>query len=139
MFGDFYRKDPFECDDKSCRISQDRGASFSTTVGEIMKETHRLLREYRENRSETAFEELVNRYIDLVYSVALRRVSGDVHRAHDVVQSVFTDLARKAQDLPGDVMLGGWLHRHSCFVASNLSAEASISPLRREPGKGGYG
>jgi RNA polymerase sigma factor (sigma-70 family) len=85
-----------------------------------MNDTHRLLQEYTENSSEAAFEELVARYIDLVYSTALRRMSGDVHRARDVVQTVFTDLARKASVLPDNVMLGGWLHRHSCFVASNI-------------------
>ncbi|MDB6037924.1 MAG: hypothetical protein JWM99_1765, partial [Verrucomicrobiales bacterium] len=72
--------------------------------------------------------ELVSRYIDLVYSVALRRVSGDVHVARDVVQSVFTDLARKAPFLPEDVMLGGWLHRHTKFVASTVCR----SELRRK-------
>jgi RNA polymerase sigma factor (sigma-70 family) len=85
-----------------------------------MHETQRQLREYRKNRCEVAFAELVSRYIDLVYSVALRRVSGDVHLARDVVQTVFTDLARKAPSLPDDVMLGGWLHRHTNFVASTL-------------------
>lgn len=85
-----------------------------------MNETQRLLREYVEGGSESAYRELVRRYIDLVYSVACRQTSGDVHHAQDIVQTVFTDLARKARSLPGDVMLGGWLHRHCCFVASNL-------------------
>ncbi len=37
----------------------------------------------------------------------------------DVAQMVFVDLARKARRLPKEVMLGGWLHRHTCFVATN--------------------
>src|SRR5262249_756522 len=40
--------------------------------------------------------------------------------AEDVSQQVFTDLARKADSLPINVMLGGWLHRHTGFVASNF-------------------
>lgn len=84
------------------------------------RETAALLREFREQGSETAFQELVNRYINLVYSVASRRVGGDTHLAEDVVQMVFADLVRKARSLPADVMLGGWLHRHTCFVASTL-------------------
>lgn len=85
-----------------------------------MNETRELLREFGKTGSDTAFKELVRRYIDLVYSVAVRRVRGDAHRAEDVVQTVFTDLARKAGSLPEEVMLGGWLHRHCCFVASNM-------------------
>jgi RNA polymerase sigma factor (sigma-70 family) len=88
---------------------------------EIMgRDTAALLREFRDQGSETAFQELVNRYINLVYSVACRRVGGDTHLAEDVVQMVFTDLARKARSLAPDVMLGGWLHRHTCFVASTI-------------------
>src|SRR5262245_44614283 len=86
----------------------------------IMNEANRLLREYAEGGSDGAFRELVERYIDLVYSVALRRSEGDRHRAEDIVQTVFTDLARKAADLPPNVQLGGWLHRHCCFVASTV-------------------
>lgn len=88
-----------------------------------MKETRELLREYAEAGSEEAFQELVERYIDLVFSAASRRMGGDPHRAEEVAQRVFSDLARKAGSLPGDVMLGGWLHRHCCFVASNFARQ----------------
>jgi RNA polymerase sigma factor (sigma-70 family) len=79
-----------------------------------------LLRAYVQEDSETAFQELVNRYIDLVFSTAIRRVNGNRAVAEDVSQQVFTDLARKAGSLPNNVMLGGWLHRHTGFVASNF-------------------
>jgi RNA polymerase sigma factor (sigma-70 family) len=85
-----------------------------------MTDTQRLLADYVTNASEPAFRELVTRYLDLVYSTAVRLVSGDTHRAQDVAQTVFIDLARKAPSLPNDVMLGGWLHRHTCFVASKI-------------------
>jgi RNA polymerase sigma factor (sigma-70 family) len=85
-----------------------------------MTDTQRLLADYVTNASEPAFRELVTRYLDLVYSTAVRLVSGDTHRAQDVAQTVFIDLARKAPTLPTDVMLGGWLHRHTCFVASKI-------------------
>src|SRR6185312_15800230 len=67
-----------------------------------------------------AFRELLERYVDLVYSTALRLVQGDTHRAQDVAQTVFTDLAREAHKLSADTMLGGWLHRDTCFIASKL-------------------
>jgi len=83
-----------------------------------MTESQNLLAEYVQTGSDAAVRELVTRYVDLVYSTALRLVEGDTHRAEDVAQTVFVDLARKASNLPGEVMLGGWLHRHTCFVAS---------------------
>lgn len=85
-----------------------------------MTENQRLLAEYARNGSETAFRELVARYINLIYSAAVRLVDGDKHRAQDVTQTVFVDLARMARTLSSEVMLGGWLHRHTCFVASKM-------------------
>jgi RNA polymerase sigma factor (sigma-70 family) len=83
-----------------------------------MTESQNLLVEYVQTGSDAAFRKLVTRYVDLVYSTALRRVAGDTHRAEDVAQTVFVDLARTARTLANDVMLGGWLHRHTCFVAA---------------------
>ncbi|MBE0542666.1 MAG: sigma-70 family RNA polymerase sigma factor [Verrucomicrobia bacterium] len=83
-----------------------------------MTDGQQLLAQYVKTGSETAFHELVARYVDLVYSAAIRLVNGDTHRAEDVTQTVFADLARQARTLSREVMLGGWLHRHACFVAS---------------------
>ncbi|HEU0040124.1 MAG TPA: sigma factor, partial [Verrucomicrobiae bacterium] len=83
-----------------------------------MTDGQQLLAQYAESGSETAFRELVTRYVDLVYSAAVRLVNGDTHLAEDVTQTVFADLARLAHALSREVMLGGWLHRHTCFVAS---------------------
>jgi hypothetical protein len=46
-----------------------------------MTESQTLLAEYVRTGSETAFRELVARYVELVYSTALRLVEGDTHRA----------------------------------------------------------
>jgi len=86
----------------------------------MMANSQNLLAEYATNGSEAAFRELVGRYLDLVYSTAFRLVDGDAHRAQDVAQTVFVDLARRARMLSKGVMLGGWLHRHTCFVAATL-------------------
>jgi len=85
-----------------------------------MTDHRTLLADYVANGSEPAFRELVARYIDLVYSTAVRLVNGDTHRANDVVQTVFTDLARLAGTLSPEVMLGGWLHRRTWHVATTL-------------------
>jgi RNA polymerase sigma factor (sigma-70 family) len=83
-------------------------------------ESQHLLADYVASGSERAFQELVTRYVDLVYSAALRLVDGDTHRAEDVAQTVFIDLARMAPQLAPNTLLGGWLHRHTCFVARTL-------------------
>jgi len=85
-----------------------------------MTDNHNWLAEYVQTGSDAAFRELVTRYVDLVYSTALRLVGGDTHRAEDVTQIVFVNLARGARTLPRDVKLGGWLHRDTCFTASTL-------------------
>lgn len=77
-----------------------------------------LLRRYIQERSETAFTELVQRHLNLVYFAALRQVGGDAHRAKDVAQTVFTDLARKAASLADRVTLTGWLHTSTRFAAT---------------------
>ena len=85
-----------------------------------MTETQALLAEFAKSHSETAFRELVARYLNLVYSTAFRLVGGDPHRAQDVAQSVFLHLARKAHTLKSDSALGGWLHRDTCHFAATL-------------------
>jgi len=85
-----------------------------------MTDPRTLLSAYVSQGSEPAFRELVARYIDLVYSTAVRLVNGDTHRAEDVAQTVFADLARLAGTLSPEVMLGGWLHRRTWHVATTL-------------------
>ena len=54
-----------------------------------------LLHAYAQTGCEEAFAELVRRYVDLVYSVALR-VARNTQLAEDVSQTVFVALARNA-------------------------------------------
>lgn len=82
-----------------------------------------LIQEYAKSHSEGAFAELVRRHLAWVYSVALRKVRHS-QLAEDVAQSVFVLLARKAGNLRSGTILGGWLFRTTCFVASRaLRAE----------------
>ena len=85
-----------------------------------MTDDAQLLRDYAEGGSEAGFHELVARHLDLVYGTALRITDGNVHLAEDVAQQVFTDLARDAKSVLGRFVLGGWLYRHSCFVATKM-------------------
>ena len=69
-----------------------------------------LLRRYATERTEEAFAELVRRHLPLVYSAAVRRLSGDTHRAEDVAQAVFCAVARDAHRLAQHSALTGWLY-----------------------------
>jgi RNA polymerase sigma factor (sigma-70 family) len=76
-----------------------------------------LLRQFARDGSEAAFAELVRRYVDLVYSAALRQVGFDVQAAEDVTQAVFTDLARKAAAQTRLSTLTGWLYGSTRYEA----------------------
>jgi len=82
-----------------------------------------LLRDYAECGAEAAFREIVTRHADVVYASALRQVSSP-DLAHDVAQSVFVDLARKAQPLAAtldeNASVLGWLYRSTRFAALTL-------------------
>lgn len=85
-----------------------------------MVEDAELLRRYTEEKSETAFAELVQRNVDLVYSAARRRLGGDAHAAADVTQQVFSALARRAGELSRGVVLPAWLYNTTRNLAVDL-------------------
>jgi RNA polymerase sigma factor (sigma-70 family) len=82
-----------------------------------------LLRDYDRQGSETAFAALVQRHVNLVYSVAFRHVGIAAH-AEEITQAVFVILARKSASLRPDTILEGWLHETTRLTA--------LSFLRRE-------
>lgn len=90
-----------------------------------MTEDTILLRRYAEQSDQAAFTELVSRHLNLVYFAALRRTAGDAHRAEEIAQTVFTQLARKAAALTGHPALSGWLHTATLLAAREIArAEA---------------
>src|SRR6188508_2284301 len=85
-----------------------------------------LLRTYARTQSAESFAQLVQRYVNLVYSTALRRVR-DRHLAEDVTQSVFLLLAQKANTIKAGTILSGWLYQ----TARNYARDAMRKQERR--------
>jgi RNA polymerase sigma factor (sigma-70 family) len=105
-----------------CAIFAGAGAIKRTA----MVDDAELIRRYVDDHAEDAFRELVKRHVNFVYSAALRQVNGDTHLAQDVVQLVFTGLARKAAALRDRQVLAGWL-----FVSTRYAAAKLIRSERR--------
>lgn len=78
-----------------------------------------LLRQYAENHSDEAFDGLVTRYVNMVYSVALRRL-GNPHQAEELTQAVFIILAKKAPRLRHNNALSSWLFQVTRLTANNF-------------------
>ena len=89
-----------------------------------------LVREFSRNNSEHAFATLVQRHINLVYSVALRRLN-NAQEAEEVTQVVFVILAKKAGSLRAGTILSGWLYQTAQLTSAN-SQRAAMRRQQRE-------
>ncbi|HUZ06247.1 MAG TPA: sigma-70 family RNA polymerase sigma factor, partial [Candidatus Paceibacterota bacterium] len=93
----------------------------------MMADDMELVREFAARRSDAAFETLVLRHLNLVYSVAQRQVR-DPHLAQEVAQAVFLILARKAGSFGPKTIVSGWLYRTTQYA----SADALKTQRRRQ-------
>jgi uncharacterized protein (TIGR03435 family) len=91
---------------------------------------HELLADFARSESEEAFATLAARYVNLVYSAALR-FTGNAHHAEEITQAVFIILAHKAGNLSPKIVLPGWLYQTTRLTAANFM-KAEIRRQRRE-------
>src|SRR5262245_18044858 len=90
-----------------------------------------LLRAWVEHRDEGAFRALVDRHLNLVYSVA-RRLVADEQLAEDVAQGTFIVLARTAPSLVRIKALPVWLYHTTRYAAAQaIRAEARRADRHR--------
>jgi RNA polymerase sigma factor (sigma-70 family) len=87
------------------------------------------LKQYVEG-DESAFAVLVERYVHLVYSTALRQ-AGNPSQAEEITQAVFIILAQKAKSLGSRTILSGWLYQTARLAAANI-LRSEIRRQKRE-------
>ena len=87
---------------------------WSSDVEDMIPDEKVLLREYSDSGSEQAFSSLVAKHADLVSRIVRSRVR-DGEASRDVVQTVFSLMARKAKHLKGHPTLAGWLVKTAVF------------------------
>src|SRR5215218_4572972 len=85
-----------------------------------------LVARYVGRQDHEAFAQLVHRYIALVHSVALRQTR-EPGLADDVTQAAMIVLARRAREIPHNVVLASWLYT----VTHHLSQNALKARARR--------
>src|SRR5436190_11512760 len=94
------------------------------------QDDYQCLEEFAREGSEEAFSLLVKRYLNFVYSAALRQ-TGDPSAAEEITQVVFIILARKAASLRPKTILSGWLYQTTRLTSANYRRN-EIRRARRE-------
>jgi RNA polymerase sigma factor (sigma-70 family) len=94
-------------------------------VGDMVPDAE-LLRQFAQDRNAAAFELLVRRHADTVWTPC-RCLLGSEVDAEDAFQATFLIFARKAAAIRG-ACVGGWLHRVAIRVALKLRARAARGP-----------
>jgi len=82
-----------------------------------------LVSRFQESQDREAFDELVRRHRNRVYSLALRMMKNE-QEALEVVQDTFLQVFRKLPEFRGDSQFGSWVHR--------IAANYSLMRIRRQ-------
>lgn len=91
-----------------------------------------LLHRFLNQRDESAFTILVQRYGAMVWSLCVRRL-GETPEAEDAFQATFLVLVRKAASLHGPQLLGPWLYGVAYRTAMKLRGQRARRKARELP------
>lgn len=83
----------------------------------------KLIETFINENNQGAFEEIVNRYVDKIYGLALR-ITRNPSDAEEVLQEVFLSLAKRIDTFRGEAKFSSWLYR--------VTVNASYMHLRAE-------
>jgi RNA polymerase sigma factor (sigma-70 family) len=112
-------------------------ASIARTLTSALLESDRtpdceLLRRFATTRDEVAFELLVRRHADLVWTISRSILRDDLHSAEDAFQVTFIALARHATALQKCGSLNAWLFRvtrHAALRVRKKQRSRACEPL----------
>jgi len=117
-------------------VSMPQTLEFPMTTPHVTPEDAALLASWREQRSEDAFAELVQRHTGLV-AATCRRVLGDGHPLfEDACQAVFLQLHRHPNRVREPHALACWLHWQARSIAGNLRRSEDRRRLRERVAAG---
>jgi len=88
-----------------------------------------LIERFVQDRSESAFADLMARHGSMVLAVCKRHLR-DPHAAEDAFQAVFIVLARRAGAVKWRESIGGWLFEVASWVAKKAAAQAARRSTR---------
>jgi RNA polymerase sigma-70 factor (ECF subfamily) len=97
-------------------IGQIEYSKHSALLNQEKLSDEELVRVFLERQDEAAFDQIVNRYGDKIYTLALR-ITRNHSDAEEVLQKVFIALMKKMNTFRGESKFSTWLHK----VASNTS------------------
>lgn len=94
------------------------------TKGSVLSTSdEKLIETFINENNQGAFEEIVNRYVDKIYGLALR-ITRNPSDAEEVLQEVFLSLAKRIDTFRGEAKFSSWLYR--------VTVNASYMHLRAE-------
>lgn len=106
---------------------QERPSSSATPAGDAAEMSDELLVARARGKDEAAFEELVSRYEDKLYRLAMRFVRNETD-AQEILQDAFLSAWRNLPTFEGRAQFGSWMYRVTVNAALMLLRSRNRHP-----------